>query len=107
MTLTVLLIGVRPSVHFYTKCAVPVLICAVLTARLSGGANSAPPRLLVGFRGGEKGKRGERERGNGKWEGKRNKEKGGKESGRGQLEGKRKEGKGREREDGMGSGRML
>ena len=53
MTLTVLLIGVRPSVHFYTKCAVPVLICAVLTAHLSGGANSAPQASWLDFGAGE------------------------------------------------------
>jgi len=29
-------------VQFYTKCAVLVLFCAVLTAHLSGGANSGP-----------------------------------------------------------------
>jgi len=40
-------------VQFYTKCAVLVLFCAVLTANLSGGANSGPPGLLAGLWGGE------------------------------------------------------
>jgi len=60
-------------VQFYTKCAVLVLFCAVLTANLSGGANSGPPGFLAELWGGEwekweekkkkREKRGRRQRG--------------------------------------------
>ena len=53
-------IRVCHNVQFYTKCAVLILICAVLTAHLSRGANSARPRLLAGFWGGEKVKKQEK-----------------------------------------------
>ena len=56
--------------QFDTKCAVLVVISAVLTAHLSGRASSAPPDLLVGFWGvgeGEKGREREvKESGKGK-----------------------------------------
>ena len=65
------------NVLFHTRCAVLVLICAVLTAHLctvtiyssamlrpepAGEASSAPPDLLVGFLG-EKRRRKREERG--------------------------------------------
>ena len=37
---------VCPNVHFCTKCTARILTYAVLTAYLSGGANSAPIGLL-------------------------------------------------------------
>jgi len=42
-------------VQFYTKCAVLVLFCTVLTAHLSGGANSGPQASWLDS-GEEKGK---------------------------------------------------
>jgi len=42
-------IRVCPNVQIYTKCAVLILICAVLTAYLSGGANSAPQASRLDF----------------------------------------------------------
>jgi len=78
---------VCPNVQFYTKCAVLILICALLTAHLSAGADCAPLSLLAGFWGGEekagKGKgrkvEGEKEEKRGEKMGKRQREEGGKE----------------------------
>jgi len=79
-------------VLFYTECAVPVLISAVLTAHLSVGANSAPPGLLAGFWGGEeKGKRDRKETGRGN----KGKGRGGKRKGQRKGEGKTRERKGK------------
>ena len=77
---------------FYTECAVPVLISAVLTAHLSVGANSAPPGLLAGFWGGRR-----RGKGIGKKPGGERKEKGGEERGRDKGKERGKQGKGKER----------
>jgi len=65
-------------VQIYTKCAVLILICAVLTADLSGGANSAPQASRLDF--------GDRER-KGKDSGRGKKGKGRRGKGEGQREG--------------------
>jgi len=81
---------VCPNVQFYTKCAVLILICVLLTAHLSAGADCAPLSLLAGFWGGEekagKGKESGRRKGR-----KKRGENGKKTKGR---RGKRGEGKG-------------
>jgi len=64
---------VCPNVQFYTKCAVLILICALLTAHLSAGADCAPLSLLAGFWGGEE--KGGKAR-EGKWKEKRKKREG-------------------------------
>lgn len=79
--------------QFYTKCAVLNSTLCSSNFTFVWGANSAPPGLLVGFGEGRRGKGGERERREGKWE----KKNGGKE--RGQLE----EGKG----NGGGKGKRI
>jgi len=86
-------------VLFYTECAVPVLISAVLTAHLSGELTALPrpPGWILGRE--EKGKRDRKETGRGK-EGKGRL---GKERAKGKKRGKQgkgKERKGRREEEG-------
>jgi len=93
------------NVQFDTICAFLILICALLTAHLSVGANSAPLGLPAGFWGRErrgKGRGKENERGK-KLGGEKRKREEGKEKGikerRGEKKGKerkgRREGEGR------------
>ena len=87
---------VCPNLQFYTKCVVLILMRAVLTAHLSGGANTAPPSLWLDFGEG----RGRKGKGSGR-------EREGRRRGKGEEKnkkrrGKKKEGKGKRGEKGKG-----